>query len=471
VNINEIRERYQETVALMRGILEQWETAEEDMPEEEVARFDELQALADADQETIERYETRAARVIELERTGRVSTESDGQHQFQARTQRNPYDVSELRLDTSVADIRAHARTAIESDPVLPDEHKEAATQRLREVDVRGEVAVLILATGNPDYRTGWAKVMAGASWALTGEEQRALVRAQSLTGNAGGFAVPFTLDPTVILTNDGTNNPFRQISNVATITTDEWNGVSSAGATANWRAELVESTDDSITLAQPNIPVHKMDIFIPYSIEIEMDWAQMESEIRRVMVDAKDRLESAAFATGDGSGKPTGIVTALAGGASEINELSAGTFTLPDVFNLRRSLPPRYRPTRDAPSWVANIGTYDDIRQFDTGGGGGFWTDMMDGTPDRLLSYRTYESSEMDDAPDIAAGNNYIAVVGNFRAGYYIVDRIGMRVENIPHIFGANNRPSGQRGLYAIARVGADSVDDNAFRLLNITA
>jgi predicted phage gp36 major capsid-like protein len=45
------------------------------------------------------------------------------------------------------------------------------------------------------------------------------------------------------------------------------------------------------------------------------------------------------------------------------------------------------------------------------------------------------------------------------------------MTVEFIPHLLHtSNNRPSGQRGWYAHYRVGADSVNDAAFKLLNVT-
>jgi hypothetical protein len=42
--------------------------------------------------------------------------------------------------------------------------------------------------------------------------------------------------------------------------------------------------------------------------------------------------------------------------------------------------------------------------------------------------------------------------VLGDFRY-FIIVDRIGMDVELIPHLFGASGRPLGQRGIYAIWR------------------
>jgi HK97 family phage major capsid protein len=59
--------------------------------------------------------------------------------------------------------------------------------------------------------------------------------------------------------------------------------------------------------------------------------------------------------------------------------------------------------------------------------------------------------------------------IYGDF-SNYVIADRIGMTVEFIPHLVGANRRPTGQRGWYAYYRVGADSVNDGAFRMLNVT-
>jgi predicted phage gp36 major capsid-like protein len=49
------------------------------------------------------------------------------------------------------------------------------------------------------------------------------------------------------------------------------------------------------------------------------------------------------------------------------------------------------------------------------------------------------------------------------------IADRIGTTVEFIPQLFGANRRPTGQRGVFMWFRTGSDSVADNAFRVLNV--
>ena len=50
------------------------------------------------------------------------------------------------------------------------------------------------------------------------------------------------------------------------------------------------------------------------------------------------------------------------------------------------------------------------------------------------------------------------------------IADRVGMNVEFVPHLFHtANNRPSGQRGLYMWWRTGGLCVDADAFRVMNV--
>ena len=77
--------------------------------------------------------------------------------------------------------------------------------------------------------------------------------RAMSIGSNAaGGFAVPFTLDPSVQLTSSGQTNPLRQLARVVPITTGSWKGISSLGVTASWDPEGTEVSDDSPTFAQP---------------------------------------------------------------------------------------------------------------------------------------------------------------------------------------------------------------------------
>jgi predicted phage gp36 major capsid-like protein len=58
--------------------------------------------------------------------------------------------------------------------------------------------------------------------------------RAMSSTDTAGGYFVPFELDPTVILTSSGSINSLLSVSRVINTVSDVWHGVSSAGVAAS---------------------------------------------------------------------------------------------------------------------------------------------------------------------------------------------------------------------------------------------
>jgi HK97 family phage major capsid protein len=63
--------------------------------------------------------------------------------------------------------------------------------------------------------------------------------------------------------------------------------------------------------------------------------------------------------------------------------------------------------------------------------------------------------------------GSDDFLVVGDF-SNYVLARRTGMSVELVPHLFGTTNlRPTGQRGWFAYARIGGNSVNDLGFRLL----
>ena len=381
---------------------------------------------------------------------------------------RDPFDLGRLPMNATRSQVRGHAERAIEAADELPDWARENATNLLRRDNANGALARHILATGSTAYRTGWQKVIAGAQYAITPEEGQAIeaARALSLTNANGGFAVPFTLDTTIIDTRDGTTNPFREISTVRQIVTDQWNGVTSNGMTVSWDGEAAEVSDDSPTLGQPSIDVHKAQGFAVASIEISQDWAMIESDLRTMIANAKDDAEAAVHATGTGSDQPIGIVTALTGTGSEVSSATTDTFAVADVYALDDALPDRHR--RNA-TWVADRPIYNLVRQFDTAGGSNLWVQLGGGRPSELLGYPVRQSSEMDSVIN-ATADNRILVFGDFRS-YVIVDRVGLSVEFIPHLFGTgNNRPTGQRGWYAYWRTGADSVNDGAFRMLNVT-
>lgn len=375
-------------------------------------------------------------------------------------------------------DLRARALDAVEKAPGVNERSKTKITALLDSLDMEDEeaegrgargVAAHIIATSSPEYMRAWSKAF--KTGMRFGQPDVAAVqvlqRAMSLTDANGGYAVPLPIDPTLILNDDGAVNPFRQISTVKTVVTDALRTVNSTAVSASWDAEAAEVSDDATTFANTDIAVHMARAFVPHSIEIGMDYPGFTQDVAMLLARAKTNLEATAFATGTGSGQPFGIVTALAGTAYEITENTDDTFALSDVYDVDEELPSDFSQNA---SWVANKKIYQAIREAGGANLDDFWANLRDGQPPQLLGHPTYEASAMDGVITTSgAVNNFVMVLGDFR-NYWIVDRIGFSVELIPHLFHTgNNRPSGQRGVFAFWRAGADSVNDRAFRLLNI--
>jgi HK97 family phage major capsid protein len=206
----------------------------------------------------------------------------------------------------------------------------------------------------------------------------------------------------------------------------------------------------------------------VPFSIEVDLSWSALRSEITRVLVDAKEAEED-SFVTGDATGNlPQGINAGLVGASQDVNTAAIDTFAVADLYALEEALAPRWE--RNA-SWLAHKSVYNAIRQFDTSGGANLWTRIGDGTPRRLIDYPDYRSSAMPSlttAKGASAGTANAAVMlfGDFKQ-FLIVDRIGMTVELIPHLFGENQRPTGQRGVYAVWMNNSKILVPSAFKRL----
>lgn len=286
--------------------------------------------------------------------------------------------------------------------------------------------------------------------------------RAMNIGDTSGGYMIPLTLDPSIMLTSNGSTNPLRQIARTATTVTDTWQGVTSAGVTAEWTAEAAEMADASPTLGGPSIPVYKGDAFVPFSFEIGGDAVNFMNELGGLLVDAAEQLNATAFTTGTGTGQPKGVITALTGGSSVVNSGTAATLAASDVYAVQNALPPRFQA---GAQWCASLGILNTLRQFETGSGALKFPGLHDNPP-TLLGRNALELSNM--AATTTTGSKAL-LYGDFKSGYVIVDRLGSTLELVPHLVGANRRPTGQRGALLWYRVGADVVVPNAFRMLNI--
>jgi HK97 family phage major capsid protein len=412
--------------------------------------------------------------------TGLVNRE--GGAGFNAPTRRadaDIWDIAEIRRISSGPEdelrmLRDNALTAVEQAHFPhPDANREACQEHIERLmdqfagDERSqaEFARRILQTGSPIYKRAFGKALAGNP--MSSEEQRAL----ALTGASGGYAVPYTLDPTVILTSNGAVNPLRSMSRVEQITGNEWRGVTSAGVTASYDAELAEVSDDTPSLGQPTANVEKAQAFVPFSIEAGQDWSALQSELAKMMQDAKDRLEADKFVTGAGHGsnEPQGLLVGATG------TVAAGTasFAIANLYALEEALDARWQTNA---SFLSHRGVYNRVRQFDTAGGSALWLRIGQGinngdartgnTGAELLGYPAYQSSAYTNA--LTAGTK-ILTFGDFDQ-FLIVDRIGMNVEIIPHLMGASRRPIGSRGMYAYWRNTSAVLVPGAFKTLVTT-
>ncbi len=298
-----------------------------------------------------------------------------------------------------------------------------------------------------------------------------------------GGVMLPYQLDPTIVLTNDGSANPFRRLSNVKTTTTNNWHGVSSAGVTAAWLDEATAASDKTPTFGSVVVYPKKAAAWIYGSFEVLED-TNFGDQLPRLLADAKDRLEEAAFAAGtgantDNTGAPAGVVNAL-GTATRMMATNTtggafvqGTAGQTDILGLQAKLAPRWRMSQSA-AYVANLTNINKLRAVDQYGGGGFWTNLNAGTPSQILGQRIEESSSITVSTGTGATTAYAAAVYGDWSQFYIVDRIGTQMLYEPLVKATSviGAPTGQSGWFMFWRVGSAVANAGSFAwMLNGTA
>lgn len=358
----------------------------------------------------------------------------------------------------------------------LPDRRSHVlSVLRTKTGDTDGElIAAFLVATSNPHYRSAFQKASAGIAPIFSPEEARAvrdvnnLKRAMSVgTPGAGGYAVPVVIDPTIILTAQGSDNPILSRARVETITNDTWKGLTSAGVTWKFGAEASASTDNSPTIAQPSVDTHRADGFIPFSIEIGMDWPGFAERMSDLLGSGYDELLAEKLTTGTGADTPIGVLSRLAAQTSpdvSTEVATAGTIAPADVYNLWARIPQRHR-RRGSVAWMSSTRTENAIRQLGTLDPN-FTANLREADIGPLFG-RPYEQNDYFSDFTSGTGTQSWLVAGNWQ-GFLVAQRAGMNVEFVPMLFDVtNNRPTGQRGWFAWARVGSDVVDPTAFQLL----
>lgn len=349
---------------------------------------------------------------------------------------------------------------------------------RTRNDDVDGrQIARRLIITESDAYRSAFQKGVVGIT-NFSAEESRALDEfraANEGTGSAGGFGIPVLIDPTIILTSGAVDAPIMQIARMVTVTTDAWKGVSSAGVSWSYDAEAAAVSDDTPTLAQPNIPVYAARGFIPYSIEVGQDYPGFAEEMSMLLSQGYVDLVAKQTMTGSGSSQPTGIFTSMANvttNPAHVTVQTLGSVAASDFRAAWAALPERFRGKA---TWVYSPTVQEKVSAFGNNLALSDFTENL--SVDTLKSDGTFSLLGRpvivgDYAPAFSGttGATNYAVVGDF-SNFVIVSRAGMTVEPVQHLFDTSTgRPTGQRGWFAWARHGFDQVAPNAFRLLSNT-
>jgi HK97 family phage major capsid protein len=447
------------SVAALKSEIETLAAAEDITPEQDSrlsAALDEFEARkADLDAAEARAARIEAAKSVVTERAAGFDAP-----QVMKRTETNVDVRSASRME-----IRDAALKIVEKDG------KGLAARQLDHVDRLlntrngntdgGEIAKRLVLTETDAYRSAFVKGVTQAAPAYTAEEAAAIneFRAAALSpDSAGGFGVPVLIDPTIILTSGAADAPILNLARIVTVTTDAWKGVSSAGVSWSYDAEASEVSDDAPTLAQPSIDIYTARGFIPYSIEVGQDYPGFAEEMRRLLDEGYVNLVASQSMTGT---TPVGIFTAL---DVEVVVTTDGLFGAVDLLNVWKSLPERYKANA---TWIMSTDVENEIRTFSSTNSGAYYTvNISQGGVGTLFGRPVVTT---DYAPEFTGttGAANILVVGDF-SNFVVAQRAGMTVELVSHLFGTtNNRPTGQRGWFAYARHGFDSVNDNGFRLL----
>lgn len=382
-------------------------------------------------------------------------------------------------------ELRVRAEVLLERDEKrkeITHDYAETAYERTQALGTESGVAKHVILTGSQSYRDAFREYLRNpvVGVALMNELPMA-VRAINLTNASGGFLLPYILDPTIVLTNNASANPYRRVSRIVQTTSNAWQGVNSAGVTAQMIAEATTASDMSPTVGQIQITPLKAVAWVLGSYEA-LDDTNFGEQLPGLLSDAKDRLESGKFSTGSGTSDVLGLLPALTG-ANRVAPGATGTAFQPgtgatngalDVLALQAAVAPRFRQSNGA-AYMANIAVLNKVRGVDVYGGGQFLTNLTTNTPPALLGQPLFEASDLPSGTtgtSAASGTGSATLVyGDFNQ-FIVCDRVGVSMLYDPMLKGSGNAqlPTGQAGWYMFWRYNSNISTTAAFRYLTIS-
>jgi HK97 family phage major capsid protein len=288
-----------------------------------------------------------------------------------------------------------------------------------------------------------------------------------------GGFLVPDELERAV---NRGVRNvsPIRAIAGIRQVSGAVYKKpFAITGAETGWVAETAARPEtDAPTLAELAFPT--MELYaMPAATSALLDDAAVDINewIAEEVRDAFAEQEGTAFVTGNGTAKPKGFLdyTKIAnaswswGNIGFITTGANGAFAATNpgdkLIDLVYTVKSGYRANG---TFVFNRATQAVIRKMKDGDGNYLWQPAAKaGDASTLMGYPVAESEDM---PNMAT-DSYSVAFGDFRRGYLIVDRVGIRILRDPY----SAKPYVL--FYTTKRVGGGVQDFDAIKLLKFAA
>lgn len=276
-------------------------------------------------------------------------------------------------------------------------------------------------------------------------------------TDSEGGYLVPDEYERTLVQALEE-QNIFRSLAHVIqTSSGDRKIPVVATKGTASWVDEegAIPESDDAFS--QVSIGAYKLGTMIKVSEELINDSVfDLEAYIAREFARRIGNKEEEAFFTGDGSGKPLGVLAENGGAEVGVTAASATAITADELIDLFYSLKAHYRKNA---VWLLNDSTIKAIRKLKDNNQQYLWQPgLTAGAPDTLLGRPVRTSAFM---PALAAGSK--SVLFGDLSYYWVADRQGRSFRRLGELFA----PTGQVGFLATQRVDGKLILPEAVKVL----
>lgn len=275
-----------------------------------------------------------------------------------------------------------------------------------------------------------------------------------------GGFTVPDEFERKLVEALEG-NNIFRGMATVIRTSSGTRKiPIAEDTGEASWIDEGEEIPESDTTFGQTMLSAYKLGTMIKISNELLNDSAfDLASYIARRFGVRMGNAEERAFITGDGVGKPLGLLDD-AGAKIGVTAAKTTAISFDEVFQLYYALKAPYRKKAE---FLCNEALVLQLMTIKDNNGNYIWKPGLDiGKPDTLLNRPLKTSAFM---PEVAAGNKVMAF-GDY-SYYWIADRQNRTFRRLNELYARTD----QVGFLTTQRVDGKLILQEAVQVLQMKA